>query len=63
MPLAVFKLSFEAKPPSRAMFDRYNTIDEDDKKQAVKTLEGYFAKVDRVVDLNKKEATEKSVTP
>ena len=30
---------------TREMFDRYNTIDEDDTRKAVKKLEGYFANV------------------
>jgi len=30
---------------TREMFDRYNTVDEDDTRTAVRKLEGYFAKV------------------
>jgi len=48
---------------TREMFDRYNTIDQEDTRKAMNSLESYFAKVDQVVDLNEKEATEKSVTP
>ncbi|MCP4576985.1 MAG: tyrosine-type recombinase/integrase [Deltaproteobacteria bacterium] len=35
---------------SREMFDRYNTVDEEDKKKAVDSLRGYFASVDHSVD-------------
>ena len=48
---------------TREMFDRYNTIDQEDTRKAMNSLESYFAKVDRCVDLTKKEATENSVTP
>jgi integrase len=47
---------------TREMFDRYNTIDEEDTRNAVKTLEDYFANVDLHVDLNEKEATVETVT-
>ena len=47
---------------TRKMFDRYNTIDQEDTRKAMNSLESYFAKVDQVVDLNEKEATEKYVT-
>jgi len=30
---------------TRAMFDRYNTIDEEDTRKAIEQLEGYFANV------------------
>jgi len=48
---------------TREMFDRYNTIDEEDTRQAVNKLEDYFANVDLHVDLNKKGATTNVVTP
>jgi integrase len=48
---------------TRAMFDRYNTIDQEDTRNAVNTLEDYFKNVDRSVDSNKKGATTKAVTP
>ena len=48
---------------TRAMFDRYNTIDQDDTRNAVITLETYFESVDRSVDSNKKGATTNVVTP
>ena len=37
---------------TREMFDRYNTIDEEDTRNAVNTLEDYFEKVDLDVDLS-----------
>ena len=44
---------------TREMFDRYNTIDEDDTRKAINQLEVFFGKVDQIVDqkekLNKKE--------
>jgi len=46
---------------TRAMFDRYNTIDEEDTRNAVNTLESYFENVDQHVDLNEKEATVETV--
>ena len=35
---------------TREMFDRYNTIDEEDARKAVGQLEGYFESVDHPVD-------------
>lgn len=35
------------KEPTREMFDRYNTVDEEDTRKAVKQLEVYFKSVDR----------------
>lgn len=34
---------------TREMFDRYNTVDMDDAKEAMRKLEGYFASVDQTV--------------
>ena len=38
-------------------------IDEEDTRNAVNTLEGYFENVDRVVDLNEKEVIVETITP
>ena len=39
---------------TREMFDRYNTVDEEDRREAIKKLEGFFRKasvnVDQMVD-------------
>jgi len=35
---------------SRGMFDRYNTIDEDDIRNAVNQMQGFLASVDQTVD-------------
>ena len=37
---------------TREMFDRYNTIDEGDKRKAIDQLEGFLAIVDQTVDQN-----------
>lgn len=39
---------------TREMFDRYNTIDEEDKRKAVDKLQGFLAFVDHSVDQNEK---------
>ncbi len=39
---------------TRQMFDRYNTIDEDDTRAAVEQFQGYLANVDQTVDQNRK---------
>ena len=39
------------------------SIDEEDTRNAVNTLEDYFENVDLSVDLNEKEATVETVTP
>ena len=46
---------------TREMFDRYNTIDSEDTRQAIKQLQGYLQSVDQNVDQaakngNKEEA-------
>ena len=35
---------------TRQMFDRYNTVDDQDKKLAVDQLQGYFANVNQTVN-------------
>lgn len=43
---------------TREMFDRYNTVDEEDKRKAVEQLEGYFENVYQTftkTDKNKKK--------
>jgi len=42
---------------TREMFDRYNTIDEEDVKKAVDQLEGFLAVVDHFVEQDEKKAT------
>jgi integrase len=39
---------------TREIFDRYNTIDEDDAHNAIDQLEGYFSNGDQVTILKKK---------
>jgi integrase len=39
---------------TREMFDRYNTIDEEDKRKAIDQLEGFLETVDQSVDQNEK---------
>ena len=39
---------------TREMFDRYNTVDEDDTRKAINKLEVFFGKVDQFVDQNEK---------
>jgi hypothetical protein len=39
---------------TREMFDRYNTIDEEDTKNAVRRLRSYLQNVDQSVDQRKK---------
>lgn len=41
-----------------SMFDRYNTIDEEDLIQAIDQLERYFATVDQNVDQEEKRANQ-----
>jgi hypothetical protein len=36
------------------MFDRYNTVDEDDTRKAINQYEVFLAKVDQTVDQNDK---------
>jgi hypothetical protein len=35
---------------TRQMFDRYNTVDDEDRRQAVDKLSGHFQIVDQIVD-------------
>ena len=42
---------------TREMFDRYNTIDEEDTRKAVDQLQDYFENVDQTVDQNKEVKT------
>ena len=42
---------------TREMFDRYNTVDLNDTRQAVKTLEVFFQNVTQNVTLNEKQTT------
>ena len=35
---------------TREMFDRYNTVDEEDTRKAVDQLQGFFESVDQTVD-------------
>jgi len=44
---------------TRAMFDRYNTVDQDDTRKAIKNLEVFFANVDQNVDQGKKKPLRK----
>jgi hypothetical protein len=37
---------------TREMFDRYNTVDGDDTREAVNKLEDYFSNIDQNVDQN-----------
>ena len=39
---------------TRQMFDRYNTVDIEDARQAVAQLQGYFANVTQTVTQNQK---------
>jgi len=51
---------------TREMFDRYNTVDEDDTRKAVKKLEGFFVKVTQKLPkqrLNKKIIKPDAVQP
>ena len=43
---------------TREMFDRYNTVDEEDKRRAVDRLRGNFANVDHSVDQSEKNEEE-----
>jgi hypothetical protein len=45
---------------TREMFDRYNTVDGDDRREAVNKLEDYFSNIDQNVDQN---AISKKLTP
>ena len=42
--------------------NRYKGIHQEETRNAVNTLEDYFANVDLSVDLNKKEATAETIT-
>ena len=41
---------------TREMFDRYNTVDAEDARQAINKMQNYFANVDQSVDQNAKSA-------
>ena len=52
---------------TREMFDRYNTVDKDDAKEAIRNFEDFFIKVDPTVEqtpiCTKKEVSQISANP
>lgn len=47
-----------------SMYDRYNTVDDDDTRKAVAQMEGYLKSVDQNVDQDiKKEVNNSLLTP